>query len=59
MGSAGFGWSGLRGLLVGDVAVADACTVGPKPKQAAMVLINYNYKRIIVNPNEMPVLMRI
>jgi len=49
----------MRGLLVGDVAVAAACTLGPKPKQAAMVLINYNYKRIIVNPNEMPVLMRI
>lgn len=33
MGSAGLGWSGLRGRLVGDVAAAAVCTPGPKPER--------------------------
>jgi len=40
MGSAGFGWSGLRGRFVGDVAAAVACTLGPKPGEAAIVQVS-------------------
>lgn len=36
MGSAGFGWSGLSGRFVGDVAAA-GCTPGPKPNKVRQI----------------------
>lgn len=48
MGSAGFGWSGLSGRFVGDVAAA-GCTPGPKPNKARQINIYICIKYVFNN----------
>lgn len=48
MGSAGFGWSGLSGRFVGDVAAA-GCTPGPKPNKVRQINVYICIKYVFNN----------